>query len=99
MRASTRKPHLCSGLTVREVSMIRKQLARPVFALACILVVTACADAVAPTAPDVSLAAQGGRDRLASWFDQASPAVMALPGAVFADHDERANKLVFGVEN
>ncbi|HJR66343.1 MAG TPA: hypothetical protein VJ802_07915 [Gemmatimonadaceae bacterium] len=79
--------------------MIRKQLARPVSALACILVVTACADAVAPTAPDVSLAAQGGKDRLASWFDQASPAVMALPGAVFADHDERANKLVFGVEN
>ena len=79
--------------------MIRKQLARPVSALACILVVTACADAVSPTAPDVSLSAQRGQDRLASWFDQASPAVLALPGAVFADHDERVNKLVFGVEN
>ena len=80
--------------------MIGKQLARPVFGLGCILLITACADSVAPTAPsdDVSLAVQG-QDRLAGWFAHASPAVLALPGAVFADHDERANKLVFGVEN
>jgi hypothetical protein len=80
--------------------MIGKQLARPVFALGCIFLIAACADSVAPTAPsgDVSLAVQG-QDRLAGWFTHASPAVLALPGAVFADHDERANKLVFGVEN
>jgi hypothetical protein len=81
--------------------MTRKQLAQRVSILACIALVSACADAASPTAPspDVRLAAQGGKDRLASWFDQASPEVMALPGAVFADHDERANKLVFGVHN
>ncbi len=81
--------------------MIRKQLAQRVSVLACIALVSACADAASPTAPsaDVSLAAQGGPGRLALWFDQASPEVMALPGAVFADHDENANKLVFGVHN
>ena len=80
--------------------MIRKHAARHVSALALIAVTTACADAVGPTAPpaDVSLAARG-QDRLAAWFAQASPAVLALGGTVFADHDERASKLVFGVEN
>ena len=84
-----------------EVSMIRKQIVHRTSILACIAVVSACADAGSPTAPssDVNLAAQGGQDRLASWFAQASPEVLALPGAVFADHDERANKLVFGVHN
>jgi hypothetical protein len=79
--------------------MIRKQLAQRVAVLACVVSATACADAV-PTAPpsDVSLAVQG-QDRLAGWFAHASPAVLALAGTVFADHDERANKLVFGVEN
>ena len=81
--------------------MIRKQIVQRTSILACIAVVSACADASSPTAPssDVNLAAHGGQDRLASWFAQASPEVLALPGAVFADHDERANKLVFGVHN
>jgi hypothetical protein len=80
--------------------MIRKQFARSVPALACIAFVGACADAASPTAPspDVSLAVQG-QDRLGAWFAHASPAVLALAGTVFADHDEKANKLVFGVEN
>ena len=80
--------------------MIRKQFVRRVSVLACIAFVAACADTVPPTAPssDVSLAVQG-QDRLAGWFAQASPAALALPGTVFADHDEKANKLVFGVEN
>lgn len=78
--------------------MTRKHAARHVSALALIAVTAACADAVGPTAPvDVDLAARG-QDRLAAWFAQASPAVLALGGAVFADHDEQANKLVFGVE-
>jgi hypothetical protein len=80
--------------------MIRKQTVGRVSALAGIALVAACADAIPPTAPssDVSLAVQG-QDRLATWFTQASPAVLALGGTVFADHDERVNKLVFGVEN
>ena len=81
--------------------MIRKQLVQRTSILACIALVSACADAASPTAPspDVGLAAQRGQGRLAALFDQASPAVLALSGAVFADHDEKANKLVFGVEN
>ena len=80
--------------------MMRKQIVRRVSAFACIAFVAACADVVPPTAPpsDVNLAVQG-QDRLAGWFAQASPAVLALGGTVFADHDERINKLVFGVEN
>lgn len=39
------------------------------------------------------------QDRLAALFPGASRDVMALPGTVFADHDERIGKLVFGVEN
>jgi hypothetical protein len=81
--------------------MIRKHLVQPVSIVASIALLSACADAGSPVAPapDVNLAAQGGKDRLAAWFDQASPAVLALPGAVFADNDEKAGKLVFGVEN
>jgi hypothetical protein len=81
--------------------MIGKQTLRHVSVVAYIGLVSACADAASPTAPssDVNLSAQGGQDRLAAWFAQASPAVLALGGSVFADHDERANKLVFGVEN
>jgi hypothetical protein len=80
--------------------MIRKPLVRRVSALASLALVGACADAASPTAPspDVSLAVRG-QDRLAAWFAQASPAVLANPGTVFADHDERINRLVFGVEN
>ena len=81
--------------------MIRKQLLQRVSVLACIALVSACADGASPTGPasDVSLSAQNGKGRLAALFDQASPAVLAMGGAVFADHDEIANKLVFGVEN
>jgi hypothetical protein len=50
-----------------------------------------CAAAEASRAP----AAQ----ELAAWFRQATPEVMALPQTVFADHDEAANRLVFGVES
>lgn len=78
--------------------MIRKQIPR-LSALASFAVVAACADA-GPTAPipEVDLAVRG-QDRLAAWFANASPEVLALPGAVFADNDERVGKLVFGVEN
>src|SRR5688572_10644033 len=99
LRRGSREP-LPNGSSQRGSTMIRKQFARSVPALACIAFVGACADAASPTAPspDVSLAVQG-QDRLGAWFAQASPAVLALAGTVFADHDENANKLVFGVEN
>jgi hypothetical protein len=69
--------------------------------LASVAFVAACADAGLPTAPtpDVNLAVQGQQNQLATWFTHASPEVLALGGTVFADHDEKANKLVFGVEN
>src|SRR5688500_11815803 len=37
--------------------------------------------------------------RLAQIFEATSADVMALSGTVFADHDERVGKLVFGVRN
>jgi hypothetical protein len=63
--------------------------------------VAACADAGLPTAPtpDVNLAVHGQQNPLATWFKHAAPEVLAIGGTVFADHDEKANKLVFGVEN
>lgn len=65
------------------------------------LLLGACADA--PTAVDAPSGAAMSRgasaDRLASLFEKASPAVMALGGTVFADNDERIGKMVFGVEN
>jgi hypothetical protein len=81
--------------------MIRKEIVQRASVLACTVLFAACADAASPTAPssDPSLAVQGQQNRLAAWFSHASPAVLALAGTVFADHDEKANKLVFGVEN
>jgi hypothetical protein len=76
-----------------------KQSVRLASALVCLVAVTACADSI-PTAPssDVNLAVQGRQDRLEALFTPASAAVLALPGTVFADNDERAGKLVFGVD-
>lgn len=63
--------------------------------------VVACADSPNPLEPPSSptLASVVAQNRLAALFSKSSPAVMALGGTVFADHDEKANKLVFGVEN
>jgi hypothetical protein len=75
-------------------------LLRPAAVVAAALTFAACADSPTPTSPeaDPDLAA-GGQDPLPGWFARASTGVMALPGTVFADHDEAAGKLVFGVEN
>lgn len=61
----------------------------------------ACADAPEPLGPadQVPAAAAARQDPLPGWFANSSPAVLALPGAVFADHDEAHNRLLFGVEN
>lgn len=71
------------------------------------LTLFACADSPNPVEPmatpappaDASLARSAAQDRVGAHFKKASPAVMALEGTVFADHDEKSNKLVFGVEN
>jgi hypothetical protein len=65
----------------------------------------ACTESPAPTGPsgnnpspslERSSAAQ---DRLAALFPETSREILAMPGTVFADHDEALGKLVFGVEN
>lgn len=71
---------------------------------ASILAVAACTDStpVEPVAKGglaPSLSSSVAQDRLAQLFASASPEVMAIGGTVFADHDEVASKLVFGVEN
>jgi hypothetical protein len=69
------------------------------------LALAACQDATqSPTAPVVPQGPQAARSpqaqaRLEAIFQNASPEVMALPGTVFADNDEVAGKVVFGVEN
>ena len=79
--------------------MTRRALQR-VSVFACLVGAVACADSI-PTAPspDASLAVQGSQDRLGAWFNPAAAAVLALPRTVFADNDEKAGKLVFGVED
>jgi hypothetical protein len=63
------------------------------------LLLTACHDAPLGPAPDADLARGKGQGQVAAWFNRASPEVLALPGAVFADHDESADQLVVGVDN
>ena len=81
--------------------MISRNTASRFLIAASAVALVACADAPNPVQPPstASLGRGVGQDRLAALFSEASPAVMALGGTVFADHDERANKLVFGVEN
>jgi hypothetical protein len=65
------------------------------------LLFAACTDAPTPSAPsarDASPSAersQVAQDRLAALFPEASREVLAMPGTVFADHDEVRGKLVF----
>jgi hypothetical protein len=61
----------------------------------------ACADAPEPVGPadQTPDAAVRRQDPLPGWFAKASPEVLALPGTVFADHDEANNRLLFGVKN
>lgn len=80
---------------------MRTRLGRLSIAAAAAILFGACADVPDPVSPieaDVyaRLVNQGG---LAEVFEHASPAVLALAGTVFADHDEASNRLRFGVEN
>ncbi len=78
--------------------MIRNVLLRCV-AVTCAVLAAACQDSPPPTAPSDADARAGRPDPLPGWFSRSSPEVLALPGTVFADHDEANNRLLFGVEN
>lgn len=78
---------------------------RSVFTLSMVVVTAALAactddtrDPTGPTGP-LELSGRAGQDSLARWFARSSPAVLALAGTVFADHDGANNRLLFGVEN
>ena len=82
--------------------MPRTSTARRLIAVASLTLVAACQDAPTLTAPpEQPLAARSpvAQDRLEALFQASSPEVMALPGTVFADNDEAAGRLVFGVDN
>ena len=87
--------------------MTHRSLSRPLAATAALLLLAACQDAASPTAPtglqpgDAPAAARSAQAqaRLEMLFQRTSPEVMALPGTVFADNDEVAGRLVFGVEH
>jgi hypothetical protein len=71
--------------------------------IAAVALVTAACQETPPVAPPVAgpsleVSAET-QDRLARWFARSSPEVLALPGTVFADHDEVRGRLDFGVEN
>jgi hypothetical protein len=64
----------------------------------------ACTDTPAPSGPSRDLSPSFDRsavaqDRLAALFPGTSRDILAIPGTVFADHDEAIGKLVFGVED
>lgn len=70
------------------------------------LLTASCHDQPEPTGPDRAGMPQAAVQQLpapaaarAAWFRRATPEVMALPGTVFADDDERSGLLVFGVEH
>jgi len=76
----------------------------PRFALLSLIALAACQDASQPTAPAAPEAPQAARSpvaqaRLEAIFQRTSSEVLALPGTVFADNDEVAGKVVYGVEN
>lgn len=64
-------------------------------------VLSACSDdAREPLGPSGPIeVSRANPDSLPRWFARSSPVVLALPGTVFADHDEANNRLLFGVQN
>ena len=82
--------------------MLLKYRGLPIAVIAA-LALGACADAPDPTGPAMigpgyNAAVVPNQSQLAAWFEHASPAALAVAGAVFADNDEANNRLVFGVE-
>ena len=80
---------------------MRFKFVRLVPVAAASVAMAACADLPEPAGPveEIQAGAAAAQDRLPGWFAESSPAVLALAGTVFADHDEVNNRLRFGVEN
>jgi hypothetical protein len=87
----------------RGVRMVSRKSVRRSLVAASAVVVAACQDAppapMAPSDAEPSLSRAAAAQQAAQAFDRASAEVLALPGTVFADYDERVGRLVFGVEN
>lgn len=81
--------------------MVSSRAVRRVSSVAALALVAACQDgAPTGTASDPSLArSPQAAARLEAVFQRISPEVMAIPGAVFSDHDETTGKVVIGVEH
>lgn len=76
------------------------QLPRRTAVIAVAALTVACSDASQPVAPEALAArSSNAQDRLEAIFQAVSPEVLALPGAAFADNDERIGRLVIGVEH
>ena len=75
--------------------------ARSVLFGSSLFVLAACADSgTTPLAPTDETASLGqGQDRIEAAFQRVSPEVMAIPGTVFSDNDERIGKVVIGISN
>ncbi len=78
---------------------------RGLAALATLAVLAACADSTSPTdltrgeIDALEQRSSNAQERLEAVFQRLAPDIMALPGTVFADNDERSGRLVFGVEH
>jgi hypothetical protein len=84
----------------RGIGMRYSSIARRLALTGATFALVACQDSSNPVEPAGPLGSRAtSQDALAAAFGRVSPEVMALPGTVFADHDETVNKLVFGVEN
>jgi hypothetical protein len=70
-----------------------------------LLAIAACRDATTPSAPESTArvippaATQHSAQQAARWFESMATEGLALPGTVLADHDERTNRVVVGVEH
>ena len=74
------------------------------FAALAVVVLAACQDATTPTAPSIPQTPSAARSpqaqaRLEAIFQGTKTDVMSIPGTIFADNDEVAGKVVYGVEN
>ncbi|HEX2190118.1 MAG TPA: hypothetical protein VHG51_14520 [Longimicrobiaceae bacterium] len=83
--------------------MTRTSIARRILLSGVVIFAAACQDGTGVVAPESAAAARAGQGHtqqdLAAWFERASPAALAVGGAVFADHDEANGRLLFGVEH
>jgi hypothetical protein len=78
------------------------RLAKHTLIAASVLGVFACTDSPSPSDPNLTPSSERSpvaQDRLAALFGETSADVLALPGTVYADHDEVNHKIVVAVEN